>query len=417
MKRFITRFTLILAFALPFLVLDSCTKEEDMPNSATLASEVVDFESVGQFLSVETGGLWSISVQNSSPEGWVEVTPSTGEGSNNAVMVLYSKNDTTYSRVADLRVWFEDGQTITLHLEQKGKASEDTPGGGEDPGAGGDDPGSGSDDPGTGNDDPGTGNDDPVVDQIPHTWLELPYYQEDSDWMYVSHHTTLQNRQVRNYSMCYDTENRIALWVAYPLCSMYMGSQGRSDAWGYDPKIPQEYQPVLSSGWPERGYDRGHQLPSGSRNAAYHENSQTFYYTNMTAQISSFNQGVWANLENKVRGFASSCDTLYVVTGPILTTTTDSEIEYTEDRAGNEVAVPKAYFKVVMKYNISSNTYYSIGFYYKNEKYSRSQPEVSDLRTVKQIEELTGFEFFKNLPDDIEESVKNQYEPNKWGFN
>ena len=123
MKRFITRFTLILAFALPFLVLDSCTKEEDMPNSATLASEVVDSESVGQFLSVETGGLWSISVQNSSPEGWVEVTPSSGQGSNNAVMVLYSKNDTTYSRVADLRVWFEDGQTITLHLEQKGKAS------------------------------------------------------------------------------------------------------------------------------------------------------------------------------------------------------------------------------------------------------------------------------------------------------
>ena len=399
-----------MAFVITFGVLKSCTPKEQMPNSAQLSSEVVDCESVGQFLSVETNGRWSIALLNSSPEEWVSVTPSTGQGSNNAVMVLYSKNDSAYSRTADLRVWFEDGQTITLHLEQKGKASEDTPGGGEDPGAGGDDPGSGSDDP-------GTGNDDPVVDQIPHTWLELPYYQEDSDWMYVSHHTTLQNKQVRNYSMCYDTENRVALWVAYPLCSMYMGSQGRSDAWDYDPKIPQEYQPMLYSGWPQNGYDRGHQLPSGSRNAAYHENSQTFYFTNMTAQVSSFNQGVWANLENKVRGYASSCDTLYVVTGPVLTTATDTNIEYTEDRAGNEVAIPKAYFKVVMKYNISSNTYYSIGFYYKNEKYNRSQPEVSDLRTVKQIEELTGIEFFKNLPDDIEESVKSQYEPGKWGFN
>lgn len=413
MKRIVISLSFALTVVVSLLLLDSCKKEEVILNSATLSSEVVPAESVGQFLSVTTSGRWSIAVQNPQPDEWLEVSPSTGVGSNPGVMVLYSQNDLTASRSADIRVWFEDGQTITLHIEQFGNSSGGDPGGGDDPGSGGgDDPGSG------GGDDPGNGGgDDPESDMLPHSWLELPYVEESDSWMYVSHHTKLQNNQVRNYSMCYDTENRVALWIAYPLCSLYMGSQGRSDAWDYDPKIPQEYQPMLYSGWPANGYDRGHQIPSGSRTATYHENSQTFYFTNMTAQVSSFNQGVWANLENKVRGFASSCDTLYVVTGPVLTTSSDSSIDYIEDRAGNMVAVPKAYFKVLLKYNISSNTYYSTGFYFTNEKYNRSQPDISDMRTVNEIEQLTGIGFFKNLPDEIEESVKNQYEPSRWGFN
>ncbi len=415
MKRIVISLSFALTVVVSLLLLDSCKKEEVILNSATLSSEVVPAESVGQFLSVTTSGRWSIAVQNPQPDEWLEVSPSTGVGSNPGVMVLYSQNDLTASRSADIRVWFEDGQTITLHIEQLGNSSGGDPGdgGGDDPGSGGgDDPGSG------GGDDPGNGGgDDPESDMLPHSWLELPYVEESDSWMYVSHHTKLQNNQVRNYSMCYDTENRVALWIAYPLCSLYMGSQGRSDAWDYDPKIPQEYQPMLYSGWPANGYDRGHQIPSGSRTATYHENSQTFYFTNMTAQVSSFNQGVWANLENKVRGFASSCDTLYVVTGPVLTTSSDSSIDYIEDRAGNMVAVPKAYFKVLLKYNISSNTYYSTGFYFTNEKYNRSQPDISDMRTVNEIEQLTGIDFFKNLPDEIEESVKNQYEPSRWGFN
>lgn len=400
------------------MVANSCSDKGDIPNSAVLTSEIVPAESMGQFMRITSDGEWTIAVIASSPDGWVDVSPTSGKGSNPSVMVTHSQNESTQKRTADIRVLFLDGQSITLHLEQNGKSGGDNggnEGGGSEGGGsegGGDDPGSG------GGDDPGSGGgDDPESDMLPHSWLELPYVEESDSWMYVSHHTKLQNKEVRNYSMCYDIENRVALWIAYPLCSMYMGSQGRSDAWDYDPKIPQEYQPMLYSGWPEGGYDRGHQIPSGSRNASYHENSQTFYFTNMTAQVSKFNQGIWANLENKVRGYASSCDTLYVVTGPVLTTATDSSIDYTEDRAGNKVAVPKAYFKVLLKYNISSNTYYSIGFYFDNEKYSRSEASLEDIFTVSEVENLTGIEFFKNLPDNIEESVKNQFEPSKWGFN
>ena len=193
----------------------------------------------------------------------------------------------------------------------------------------------------------------------------------------------------------------------------YIGS-GRTDAWGYDPKIPDEYEPLLNHGWPERGFDRGHQIPSGSRNANTAMNRQTFYYTNMTAQVSGFNQKIWANLENRVRGFASVCDTLYVVTGPIFDS--GEPERWTEDNAGNPVAVPDGYFKAVLSYSVSSSAYYSVAFVYDNEEYSRSNPTASDMCSVSEVEEMTGFTFFNNLPRSIASSVKAQCEPDRWGL-
>lgn len=270
-----------------------------------------------------------------------------------------------------------------------------------------------------GDDDPDPDPDDKwpglVSDPYQPGWLELPAVDDGESEAFVFHMTEVSGREKRNYSMLYDAAGRIALWVAYPLCSEYMGS-GRTDAWGYDPKIPDRYEPVLRKGWPEGGYDRGHQIPSGSRNANTSMNRQTFYYTNMTAQVSKFNQGLWANLENKVRGYCSVCDTLYVVTGPVFDSDDPDKRTYTEDNNGNQVVVPDGYFKVLLRYNISSATYYSVAFLYDNRDYGRSQPDRSDLRSVSEIEDITGITFFNNLPGNISASVKSQLEPERWGL-
>lgn len=246
-------------------------------------------------------------------------------------------------------------------------------------------------------------------------WMELPTVDTTETVAYVYHRTSVAGADVRNYSMLFDADNKVALWIAYPLCSSYIGGSGRSDAWGYDPKIPAELQPTLSSGWGVSGYDRGHQLPSGDRTSSRETNAQTFYYTNMTAQKSEFNQQIWGNLENKVRQtYMKSCDTVYVVTGPVLKLSETDEIEYIKDNSNVDVAIPKAYFKVLLKYTKSSNTYESIGFWYENKGYSHSSPKASDALSVADIEKKTGYKFFVNLPDNIESTVKSQCEPSKW---
>lgn len=391
---------LLFTVAATFFV--SC-REDRMDNRVKLQFDEVDCNSTAQFLSIYSDMSWRIEMSDAGGK-WCSVSPVSGSGSKN-VVVSYSANTDSLARKAVIRVVFNDGEdAVFAEFVQLGKDRRpDNPDDPDDP----DDP----DNP----DNPD--NPDGLKSDRVNKWMELPKVKSEKNHAYVSHRAKLGSKEVRNYSMYYDADNRIALWVAYPIVSDYIGGSGRTNAWDYDPKIPVDLQPDLHSGWPARGYDRGHQLPSGSRTGSKEINSQTFYYTNMTAQVSSFNQGVWANMENKVRGYASTCDTLYVVTGPILTTDSDSDIEYTRDNSGRDVAVPKAYFKVLLKYNVSAGTYYSIAYYYENRSYGkRSQPEKSDLKTVAQIEAMTGITFFPNLPDEVETAVKQQYEPNRWGF-
>lgn len=383
------RCVFLLISAVPFFIV-SC-QQDAMENKVILSSQEVGPEAGAQFISIESSVDWTVQIGEDGA-GWCTVTPSSGTGSRNNVILSYLENTGTDERRAVIVVSFGSGNAVMTELRQRGTSDSDL----EDP------------------EDPGEKPDGLLSDPV-YEWMELPAVKEQEGYAYVFHHATVGGEAVRNYSMYYDAENRIALWVAYPVCRAYIGS-GRTDAWNYDPKIPAEYQPQLFKGWPEKGYDRGHQLPSGSRNSSEDLNSQTFYFTNMTAQVSSFNQGLWARVEDKVRGYSSTCDTLYVVTGPVLATQEDPEIRYTADNAGAKVAVPKAYFKVLLKRNLKDGTYYSIAYLYDNMKYDRSAPVKEDLKKVSEIERMTGITFFPNLPDNIENDVKNQLDPVRWGF-
>ena len=397
-KHKVLRIVILLAAVLPAVLLSSCTEDEGREvmgeKAVRLSRDTVAYDHTGQFVTIESSVDWSISLSYAgTQDGWAKVSPESGSGSVNNVMLTYSANGSGESREVALNVSFSDGELVTVTLVQTG-----------DPNA------SGGDEPDPDPDDPWPGLES---DPYQSGWMELPAVEDEEGRAFIYHTAEVDGQQKRNYSMLYDAAGRIALWVAYPLCGDYIGS-GRTDAWGYDPKIPDEYEPLLNHGWPERGFDRGHQIPSGSRNANTAMNRQTFYYTNMTAQVSRFNQGLWANLENRVRGFVSVCDTLYVVTGPIFDS--GEPERWTEDNAGNPVAVPDGYFKAVLSYNISTSTYYSVAFVYDNEEYSRSNPTASDMYSVSEVEEMTGFTFFNNLPRSIASSVKAQCEPDRWGL-
>lgn len=245
-------------------------------------------------------------------------------------------------------------------------------------------------------------------------WAETPLITESqlaqSNIKYITHYTgetytnsTLSGIKIRNYSMLYDTNLKMAYWVAYPLCSWYLGETGRTDAWDYDPELTESLQPNLKKGI--NGYDRGHQIPSGDRTRSRSINEQTFYYTNMTPQVGpKMNQAIWADLENAVRGWSSATDTLYVITGAMPTTTTDKSIKYVQDNSGKNMAVPKYYFKVLARK--VNGQYQTVGYKLNNTSYSDRNYNTG-LVSVKELEEMTGFTFFPDVPE-ITESVKSQ---------
>jgi DNA/RNA endonuclease G (NUC1) len=245
-------------------------------------------------------------------------------------------------------------------------------------------------------------------------WFETPVITESqlnqSNIKYVTHYTgitydeaPLNGIEIRNYSMLYDTNLKIAYWVSYPLCGWYLeGNIGRTEDWGYDPKIATNLQANLKKA--PSGYSRGHQIPSGDRQRKDCKmNNQTFYYTNMTPQLQNgLNGAIWAQLEGAVRGWSSGIDTLYVVTGAMPTTATDKQIQYAQDNNGKNIAIPKYYFKALAR-KVGGN-YQTIAFKLDHKAYGDTQ-YMKYAISVSELENMTGFTFFPSLPSEVKKTL------------
>ena len=243
-------------------------------------------------------------------------------------------------------------------------------------------------------------------------WTETPTIttQQLKDYKYISHYFSDNGKQVRSYSMLYDTQLKMAYWVAYPLCNYYtMKGVERTNAWAYDPSLSSEEQATMKRGL--NGYDRGHQIPSADRLVTREANEQTFYYTNMTPQIGrGMNQHIWQKLETAVRGWSSNIDTLYVVTGAMPTTPENTTISYTQDNDGKQIAVPKYYFKALCRINRATGEAQTIAFKLDNRAYPNGESYMNHTLSVAELERMTGFVFFPM----IREQDKQAYDKSKW---
>lgn len=99
----------------------------------------------------------------------------------------------------------------------------------------------------------------------------------------------------------------------------------------------------------------------------------------------------------------------YIVTGVAFNKVGESKsITYTTAKDDTKkVPVPNYFYKVVLKVNKSGSTVTggrAIGFWFEHKTYSDSYTNYAV--TVDQIESWTGFDFFVNLPDDIETAAE-----------
>ena len=231
------------------------------------------------------------------------------------------------------------------------------------------------------------------------TALELPKIVDTAWLLYYSN---------GDFSLEYAPTKKHSKWVAWKLHRGYFGSSGRTDAWQWDPDIPPQYRPARQD---FSGYDRGHICPSADRTLSREMNAETFMYSNMTPQIANLNQQTWASVETRERNWASGSDTLYICAGGTILKESDIS-HYT---AASSMPVPKYNFKVILRKKAVTGTYDAIGFWFENRYYGRTV-NASDVKTVSQIEALTGINFFYNLPQAIQDEVKNQFNPSAWGI-
>lgn len=384
-------------WSLSILAIVSCGSSEEVnsyPPTIELGSPTVEAVGGGQFLHVKSDISWTLSFvsENGMTVDWISVDQDSGEGDCN-VVVTVSPNKSEKDRSAVLTVENSAGKASKT-ISQKGKKSEIKP----DP--------------------------DPTPEPKPNEtgWLELPSVPAGTD--FFTHSMTIGSVKTRNYSFIWDYDNLVAPWVAYPLSRWNVGTGSRSDAWGLDPLLDEDKQPVLhfrgySVGNSGR-YDRGHQLPSADRpnikgaDPQKNPNAMTFYGTNMTPQLNGFNGGIWANLEGKVRSWANESDTLYVVTGCVIDYKDGETVKYALDNNGKKVTVPTAYYKAVLRYMKSSTFGYSgysaCAVWLDHKVYSTKTIDSSYSMSVDDLEKRLNIDFFVNLPAKVGEETTARIE-------
>lgn len=337
----------------------------------------VDHKAGGQFVYVDVAGDWTISLEfEDGTDAWAELDGESGSGYRTDIYLKYTANYSLESRTLSVNV--NNGKEVYSCRLVQGAAA------------------------------PSQGDDiksDPVAG-----WLELPAMSGEDGLYYLTHYQQIDGSTIRSWSCLYDTDALLSHWVAYPINAWTIGTGSRTDEWGLDPKVPRDLQPVLFRGF-RGGYDRGHQLPSADL-YRYEANVTTFYSTNMTPQLGSLNQHAWANLEDGVRDWARSFDTLYVVTGCTLGGST--KVAYDND--GKQVVVPTGYYKALLGYKKSGTLgmtgttggYTSIAFWFDHEGYSGDY--MNKAMTVDALEDKVGEDFFVNLPEKIGEEMAAKVE-------
>ena len=343
------------------------------------------------FVSVESDGSWTLSLayEDGSVPDWAQLNVTSGSGNKNNIILSYQANESEDKRGFD--IIFDNGASwVKCPFWQEGKNHPvDTP-----------------------------VQPEPETDLSKTGWLELPA-MDNEDLGYFTHSFEKGGKRYRNYSFGWSQDDLVALWVAYPLCKFYTsGSVGRTNEWAYDPLLG-ELSAAPFGGYAEE-LARGHQIPSADRQCCWEANAQTFYGTNMTPQLNAHNEGIWADLEGRVRNYAKTSDTTYVVTGVVL----EGSKRKTRDSDGKSITVPTGYFKALLRYSKSStiSTWAAAAFYTEHRDYGDYTPFKDLAMSIDELEEMTGLDFFVNLPEKLgdqraaEIEAENPLTNSVWGL-
>lgn len=205
------------------------------------------------------------------------------------------------------------------------------------------------------------------------------------------------------YSLSYNANLSEANWVSWHLNSSWLGSTPRQDDFRADTTLPAGWYRVQATDYSGSGYDRGHMCPSADRTNTVANNSATFLMTNMIPQLPANNQIVWANLENYCRTLVNAGNELYIISGGW---GSQGFI------ANGHVNVPSNTWKVIIVLTNGSNdvsrvttTTRTIAVWIPNSGSLNSDWRTYRV-TVDQIEGLTGFDFFSNVPASIQSVIE-----------
>ena len=207
------------------------------------------------------------------------------------------------------------------------------------------------------------------------------------------------------YTTSYNEQTKTPNWVAWHLTKAhtYGKNQRKNEVFAEDEDIARGHRATNMDYYNSR-YDRGHMCPAGDNKWDKVAMTQSFLFTNICPQNHGLNKYEWNDLEILCRDWARKYGAIDIVCGPLY-----SKNGSPKTIGKNKVCVPEAFFKVVL---CRQGRAKAIGFVYRNEGVKQRMTEA--VRSVDEIERLTGIDFFPSLDDQTEARVEAEARLSDW---
>jgi len=159
------------------------------------------------------------------------------------------------------------------------------------------------------------------------------------------------------------------------------GPAKRKDNFRPDPAVHPQCQATLADyATVGRTHDRGHMSPAGNSTQNDQIMSESFFLSNMVAQVANNNRGIWKQLETWERDWASKGGDFYIVSGGIY--------DPGHPVTGNGLGIPTRLYKIIYERNTKQTMAYLM---------PNAALPVADLpkyqTTVQAVEQATGIRF------------------------
>lgn len=196
------------------------------------------------------------------------------------------------------------------------------------------------------------------------------------------------------------------VWVAWDLTPEEIsGKYSRTDEFTTDPALRGKNIPDTRD-YSRSGYDRGHMAPAADFKWSLQAMEESFYIgSNICPQNHTLNEKTWCDLEIACRYWARK-GTLYIACGPYFTSRNPKTI------GAHKVAVPDGFWKVILTKR--NGRWQAIGFSFPNAPIEDDFHNYA--RSVDEIEELTGLDFFPLLDDRTEKTIERTCDISQWQY-
>lgn len=209
-------------------------------------------------------------------------------------------------------------------------------------------------------------------------------------------------KEYEGFTLSFNPNTKVADWVAWELLGdETYGPVTRHNRFHTDRNIvgcPD------TKDYSNSGYDRGHMCPAADQKWSSQAMSDCFFMTNIAPQKHELNAGAWKTLEEKERLWAKRDSAIIIVAGPLYASRNPERI------GKARVAVPDAFFKCILAPYATPPR--AIAFVYDNARCPGNMMDYA--LPVREVEQMTGLDFFHTLPDDIEEEVETVANFRQW---